>query len=62
MAHRNHESDSAKIVDAKSQSETPRVYLTAPTDDEEQHLRSIEKSNSEYDPAIIVGGPRSVRS
>lgn len=62
MAQRKHDSDSAKTVSAKSQSETPIVRLTPPTQDEEKHLRSIEQSNSEYDPAIVVGGPRSARS
>ena len=61
MAPRNHDSDSAKTVTASSQSEMPQVYLTPPTEDEEEYLRSIEQSNSEYDPTIIVGGPRVIR-
>ncbi len=62
MAERKHDGGSAMTVNAQSQSETPTVYLTPPTQDEEKYLRSIEQSNSEYDPAIVVGGPRSVRS
>jgi hypothetical protein len=60
MTRRKHEGDSAKTVNAPSRPETPTVSLTPPTDEEERHLRSIEQSSSNYDPAIVVGGPRTV--
>jgi hypothetical protein len=62
MTQRKHEDGSARIVNAPSQSgTTPSVNLTPPTDDEEKHLRSIEQTSSQYDPRIVVGGPRTVR-
>ena len=62
MANRKHEAGAAEIVDARSQSEAPTINLTPPTEDEEAYLRSIEQSNSDYNPAIILGGPRLARS
>lgn len=37
------------------------VVLTPPTEDQEDYLRTIERSSDEYDPSVIVGGPRNVR-
>ena len=38
-----------------------RVVFTPPTEDEEKYLRTIELSSDEYDPSIVVGGPRNFR-
>jgi hypothetical protein len=61
MANRKQDAGVAETVNAPSQSEAPTVNLTPPTEDEEKYLRSIEQSNSNYDPGIILGGPRVVR-
>ena len=61
MPQRKHDVRSAGTADANSRSDTPSVVLTPPTEDEEKYLRSIEQSNSDYNPEIILGGPRVAR-
>lgn len=39
-----------------------RVVLTPPTAEQEDYLKGIERSTGNYDPNVIVGGPRSTRT
>ena len=34
------------------------VVLTPPTSDEEDYLNKIQRSSADYDPNVIIGGPR----
>lgn len=36
------------------------VDLNPPSDEEEQFLKSIERTGGDYNPEVIVGGPRTI--
>jgi hypothetical protein len=37
------------------------IVLSPPTQDQEDYLRSIERSSDDYDPNVVIGGPRQLR-
>jgi hypothetical protein len=37
------------------------IVLSPPTQDQEDYLRSIEQSSDDYDPNVVIGGPRQHR-
>jgi hypothetical protein len=39
-----------------------KVILPKPTQDQSEYLQKIKDSAKDYDPAVVVGGPRRARS
>jgi hypothetical protein len=61
MDGRKHQARAQDRSNRVSQSDAPKVILTPPSDEEEKFLQSIERTSGDYNPDIIVGGPRNFR-
>ncbi|MGO9847546.1 MAG: hypothetical protein ACLPKT_13355 [Methylocella sp.] len=51
------EEDAARVA-APSSSVGQTIDLPRPTQDQEKYLEKIKRSTGNYDPNVVVGGPR----
>jgi hypothetical protein len=62
MDDRKHQARAQDQSDGVSKADAQKVFLTPPSAEEEKFLQSIERTIGDYNPEVIVGGPRNFRS